>query len=199
MARPILSICIPTVNGRENSFENLYNEIKRQITELKATKKVEIIVKKDNKEISIGEKRDIMYKQCKGKYSVQIDDDDMISPDYVEQILKAAETDTDCITYMEHCTIDGKKSKSLFTLKFPQWADLKTPVNGCIRVRTPFFKTPIKTKICKKIGVKDMRFGEDHDFSKRIYANLISEYFINEDLYYYQYTRTPFNQRYGIK
>lgn len=199
MARPIISICIPTVIGREESFDKLITEINRQIIELEAEKKIEVIFYKDNKEISIGEKRDKLYKRCKGKYSVQIDDDDMISPNYIENILKASQSDTDCITYMESCDINGKKSKSLFTLKYPGWTDLKIPVNGCIRVRTPFFKTPIKTKICKKIGVKDMRFGEDHDFAKRIYGNLISEYFINEDLYYYQYKASPFKERYGIK
>jgi glycosyltransferase involved in cell wall biosynthesis len=200
MARPILSICIPTVNGREKSFDLLMTEINRQISVCKAEKKVEVIVKKDNKEISIGEKRDLMYKQCKGKYAVHIDDDDMIHPNYIESVLKAATLDTDCITYMEDCTIDGVKSKSLFTLKSPIWIEkLKEPVNGCVRVRTPFFKTPIKTKICKKIGVRSMRFGEDLDFANRVFPHLMTEMFINEPMYIYQYVKTPHNQRYGIK
>lgn len=200
MARPILSICIPTVNGREKSFNNLIGEIDRQLEEINAKKMVEVIVKKDNKEISVGEKRDWLYKQCKGKYAVQIDDDDMIAKNYIASVLDAAKKDCDCITYIEDCTIDGVKSKSLITLKFPGWIErLKEPVNDCIRVRTPFFKTPIKTKICKIVGVKDMRFGEDVDFSKRVYQYLMSEMFINEPMYIYQYVKTPHKQRYGIK
>ena len=51
----ILSILIPTVIGRERPLELLTNRIYSQIGDLKAESKVEVIVMKDNKEISIGE------------------------------------------------------------------------------------------------------------------------------------------------
>lgn len=196
---PIISICIPTIYGREHSFNLLLSEIENQIINCNAKDKVEIIIEKDNKEISIGQKRNNMYLKCKGKYSVHIDDDDMISPDYVEQILKAAESNKDCITYIENCNIDGYQSKSLFTLTFSNWMDLMSPINGCIRVRTPFFKTPIKTELCKLVKVNDMRYAEDIDFSERIYPLLKSEEFINKEMYFYQYKKTDHNTRYGIK
>lgn len=196
---PILSICIPTVYGREDSFNKLITEINKQISELKAEEKVELIVEKDNKEISIGKKRNNMYLKCNGEYSVQIDDDDMIASDYINEVLKATDLDKDCITYIEHCNIDGQYSRSLFSVNFPKWMDLVIPVNNCVRVRTPFFKTPIKTDLCKLIKVKDMRYAEDIDFSERIYPFLKTETFINKEMYFYQYKKTDHNTRYGIK
>ena len=70
----ILSILIPTVIGRERPLELLTNRIYSQIGDLKAESKVEVIVMKDNKEISIGEKRNQLYAAASGEYSVQIDD-----------------------------------------------------------------------------------------------------------------------------
>ena len=80
----ILSILIPTVIGRERPLELLTNRIYSQIGDLKAESKVEVIVMKDNKEISIGEKRNQLYAAASGEYSVQIDDEyDIVTGNYV--------------------------------------------------------------------------------------------------------------------
>ena len=85
----ILSILIPTVIGRERPLELLTNRIYSQIGDLKAESKVEVIVICDNKEISIGEKRNRLYTAASGEFSVQIDDDDDVAGNYVFNVLKA--------------------------------------------------------------------------------------------------------------
>ena len=63
----ILSILIPTViGGRVYRLELLTNRIYSQIGDLKAESKVEVIVICDNKEISIGEKRNRLYTAASG-------------------------------------------------------------------------------------------------------------------------------------
>lgn len=195
-----LSICIPTVIGREAGFEKLLTEVNTQIKNNNLQKEVQVVVEKDNKEISIGAKRQKMYEKAKGLFTVQLDDDDFIDKDYVLLCYEGTFKDVDCIGYQEHCTFDGlNPKKSDFSIKYSGWKDFKPPVNGFHHARTPFFKTPIKTEICKKVGVKDMRFGEDHDFAIRVYPHLKKEHYINRIMYLYRYKSEEHKKKYGIK
>lgn len=202
---PVLTVCIPTVVGREAKFTMLYDHLMEQRRVFGLHKEVEIITEKDNKEMSIGAKRQLLYKRARGKYTVQIDDDDSVPFDFLEKVVQAAKDDSDCIGYMEDVTIDGvKKGLSLFSKNYPDWIeDLRPPVSVgkyiCVRVRTPFFKTPIKTELCLKVGVSDMRWSEDHDFSKRILPLLKTETFIPEPMYLYGFvTEGAYNDRFKI-
>lgn len=194
-----LSILIPTVAGREAAFDNLQTELLKQIRQNKATEKVEILSQKDNKEISIGAKRQLLYEMAKGKYSVQIDDDDSVSKDFIKDVLIATKQNPDCIGYFERCTMDGVIKKSKISIECKEWKDVNS--NGLNFLRTPFFKTPILTSLCLQVGVKDMRYAEDHDFAKRIFQLLKNEIFIEKEMYYYSANSMPIeqsNKRYGI-
>lgn len=200
--QPILTIGIPTVFGREKKYDRLVDEINRQITEDTLQGIVEVISYKDNKEISIGAKRDWLYKNSKGIYSVQIDDDDMIAGHYLKTVVDDCLENDDCIGYIEDCTINGDKSRSLFSINYPGWIEKITPNQSnyfCNRVRTPFMKSPIKTEICQKVGVKDMRFGEDHDFAVRVLPHLKTMTFINEPMYFYIHEKEgTHEERFGL-
>jgi hypothetical protein len=194
----LLSICIPTVVGREVKCEKLLSNIRTQILRGNFHDVVETIIDKDNKEVSIGAKRDRMYKRCNGMFSVQIDDDDDIAEDYIETFMNNYNEDVDCYGYQELCTFDGKtQKKSDFTIRCKEWHE--RPDNGFHHFRTPFCKTPIKTTICKFVGVKDIRFGEDHDFAKRIFPYLRNEKYIDKIMYYYKFESEEHKKKYGIK
>ena len=192
-----LSILIPTVVGRETEFERLTKYLRKQYT----GDDVEILSLKDNKEISIGEKRNRLYNMAKGKFSVMIDDDDMVSEDYIPTILSVLNDTIDCVGYFENCLINGKQQRSVISLNCKGWMTNDPPINGTHYNRTPFFKVPIKTSICKMVGVRDMRFGEDHDFAMRIHKYLNKEHFIYREMYFYRadsLTVEQHNKRYGI-
>lgn len=205
----LLSIQIPTVVGREEKFDGLYQFIKEQIITYQLQDYIELIYLKDNKEISIGAKRQKLYEIAKAILSVQIDDDDWVSFTFCKDVVNAIKEYVrdygvfpDCIGYIEDCTINGKKAgNSLLSIGYDDWIEkLSPPVYDCVRVRTPFFKTPIKTELCLKVGVKDMRFGEDHDFARRILPLLETQSFIPEPMYLYIHvTEGTHKQRYGIK
>lgn len=209
----ILSIQIPTVLGREAKFRMLYEHLREQVREYGLRREVEIISRKDNKEMSIGYKRWKLYQMSKGMYSVQIDDDDSVPFEFCNRVIGEIklyfETHgkyPDCIGYIEDVTVDGvKQGKSIFSKEYPDWIEKLSPpvihgVHQCVRVRTPFFKTPIKTDICLKVGVADMRHGEDHDFSRRILPHLKTEAFIPEVMYNYGFvTEGNYWERFGIK
>jgi len=190
----ILSILIPTTHERKPLFDRLTAELKRQIKPFKG--QIEIISAVDGKEKTVGQKRNELYSQAKGIYSWQIDDDDWIHPEAIKKILTAAKENSDCITFQEVVCFDGKKPQSSnFSIKYSDWADNK---DGFDYTRTPFFKTPIKTELCKQVQVPEVRFAEDHEFARRIKPLLKTESHINDNIYWYLHYSTPFNERYGF-
>ena len=198
-----LSVLIPTVVGREAQFETLFLSLQSQINEYGLSQQVEIVAASDNKEISIGKKRDCLYKMATGKFSVQIDDDDSICSDYlylINNVIK--DNEVDCIGYYELCTMDGNKFLSVISKEVKEWETYpNVPIGKLKYRRTPFFKVPILTELCKQIGVNDMRFGEDHDFAKRIHPLLKKEFFIYKEMYFYSsnsLTKKEHDKRYGI-
>lgn len=222
--KPLLSILIPTVEGREESFDKLGINVFLQAFSASGAAMenidikwmqpfeglvvgmdllIEIIFYKDNKEISIGEKRDRLYKKATGKYSWQIDDDDQIAEGAVGKIIKALKEnpDVDCVTFQERCDINGAIYKSNHSIKYPDWKEDggRTLDDGFHFHRTPFFKDVIRTDYCQHIGVADSRFGEDHDFARLIKPMLLKEVHIDEELYLYNHVSSEFNDRYGIK
>lgn len=202
-----LSFLIPTTPDRKKQTDKLVREINRQARYSKLMKTIEVVTLEDNKEMTIGKKRQELYKMAKGIYSVQWDSDDWIHPFAIEMMMegvtkyKINKTDIealpDCITYKELIIWDGKSAAtSNFSLSYPDWKDNQDGYNF---VRTPFFKTPIKTSICLETEIPDIRFGEDHAFAQNIKPKLKTERYIDEFIYWYTPYRSEHNDRYGIK
>lgn len=214
---PLLSILIPTIEGREESFNRLlYHCIcNRGLTDLPtypyevnivnadhgmryatlANLPIEVIGIKDDKKMTIGEKRNLLYQRASGEYSWQIDDDDEIATNSISKILEAIKQNPDCITFQEKCIIDGIEYTSNHSLKYPDWYE---KIDGFDYVRTPFMKDVIRTDLCKAIPVPHIRFGEDHQWSRLIKPHLRNEYHFDEQLYHYIHNSTPHTERYGI-
>lgn len=208
---PLLSILIPTVTGRELTLKKLLDNITMEagacFTDVKYhaniafTKRwfpyteIEVLVGCDNKETPIGRKRQLLYTLANGAYAWQVDDDDLIASDAIPLILEAIAREPDCITFEEKVVIDGVEKRSNFSLKYPDWGENQ---DGFDFVRTPFFKTPIKTQICQQVKVPPIRFGEDHGFARLIQPLLQTEVHIDKQLYYYQHTSSSFTERYGF-
>ncbi len=208
---PKLSILIPTVVGREEQVTRLENKLCllikphtgfiRTINTIYGcfNNDVEIIFFKDNKEMTIGEKRELLYKEANGLYSLQIDDDDDIADNGIELILDAIKNNpgVDCITYRENCMMNGKYYSSNHSLKYDDWAD---KFDGFDYVRTPFYKDVIRTDIAKSVPFEHIRYGEDHAWARTLKPHLKTEAHIDEEIYFYIHNSTPekHNERYGI-
>jgi len=218
MSNPLLSILIPTVVGREEKVNQLRLSIMKQFgyagTEVKqdgvkceewhyieaAMMPVWIMICKDDKKLTIGEKREMMYQKSHGLYSWQIDDDDDISDNAIALILEAVKQNPDCITFEEYVNIDGKEYKSNHSLNYPGWVGdgNKELSDGYHFWRTPFFKSVIKTEIAKSVPIPHCRFGEDHQWSQALKPHLKTEVHIQEQIYRYIHVSTPHNERYGL-
>src|SRR5690606_28377306 len=102
---PVLSILIATTRDRREMFKLLFFEFHKQSQD----KPVEVLYEEDNKEISIGAKRQKLLERAKGDYIVFFDSDDWPMPYYVDYILEALERKPDCVGFLIHMTTNGKK------------------------------------------------------------------------------------------
>lgn len=188
---------LPTTIDRRNIFYPLLEEIQRQIKENKYENTVEVIIDEDNKEKSIGKKRQDLLEKARGKYVVGIDSDDWIAEDYLDCIVTSLQENPaiEHIGFLEDCNINGEKSISIFSIRNKLWAENQ---DGYDHIRCANPKSVILREKALKIGFEDSRYGEDRVFSEAVTAILTSEVFINKPLYKYRYISSSHNERYGI-
>lgn len=189
---PRLSILLPTVSNRAALFAILHAEIKCQAE----GRSVEVLVACDNKEISIGKKRQNLLESAQGDYVVFVDDDDWLAYDYVDRILKALETGPDCVGFLIECTVNGKNpTTAIASLRYKRWGEDE---DGYSHTRSPYQKTPVKRELALKAGFPDLRYAEDRAYSAKLLAFLKTEVFIDKVLYFYRYSHENFGNKYGI-
>lgn len=98
-----LSILIPTVPIRKPLLGSLLSILNKQIQDNNLQNRVEILVYEDNFEKSVGEKRNVLYENARGKYVLILDDDDMVSDDFCIDICNVIEKhDVDQICFTQH-------------------------------------------------------------------------------------------------
>ena len=172
-----LSLLICSVSERAEKLQRLLEVLTKQITN-----EVEILHLVDDGEMTIGEKRNELCQAAVGEYCAFIDDDDMVSDDYVEKVLKALESSPDCATLTGIVYFPNGSSR-LFdhSIEHDGWF---TGQDGNY-YRTPNHLNAIKTEIVQRFGFKLISFGEDQDFAKRVRIVLHKEVRIPGQIYYY--------------
>ena len=172
-----LSLLICSVSERAEKLERLLGVLINQLTN-----EVEILHLVDDGEMTIGEKRNELLQSAAGEYCAFIDDDDMVSPDYVEKVLKALESGPDCATLTGIIYFQNGTSRMFdHSIEHDGWF---TGGDGSF-YRTPNHLNAIKTEIAQRFGFKPINSGEDQDFSKRIRIVLQKEVRIPGEIYYY--------------
>jgi hypothetical protein len=191
-AAPRFSILLCTVINRASLFALLHAEVLRQ----SEGRSVEVLVACDAKEISIGKKRQNLLTQATGDYCAFVDDDDWIAPTYVDDILTALESNSDCVGFKIECTTNGKNPESAITsMGYPRWAEHQ---DGFAHVRSIYHKSPHRREIGLKVGFPDLRYGEDRPYSAGLMRHVKTESFIDKVLYHYRFRSEPFAAKYGL-
>jgi glycosyltransferase involved in cell wall biosynthesis len=91
MSDVLFSILVPTLPERVVHLAKLLDRLNPQIKD----QPVELIIFGDNRKRPLGDKRNLMMDIAQGKYLAHLDDDDLVSTDYVSQILnQISETPT---------------------------------------------------------------------------------------------------------
>ncbi len=174
-----LSILICTLPNRIGYLSQLL-----QVLTPQRTPEVEVLTESDNGTMSTGRKRNILLQRSTGKYVVFIDDDDMVAPTYVKDILTAAESNPDAIVFNGTMTTDGRDERKWYISK-----DYGYEAKGGAYYRYPNHIVPIRREIAMAFPFMDIRIGEDYAWATAIHnAGLIkTEVKIEKELYHYQF------------
>jgi glycosyltransferase involved in cell wall biosynthesis len=177
-----LSILIPTLPLRIDSYASLIKNISNQIKKNNLEDKVQILTFLDTKELSVGEKRNILLRSSIGKYICFIDDDDIISEDYLQEIFNAIPHDADCITFLGEYIEQGFKKD--FVISTMNRDNYNEP--NCF-YRLPNHLCPVKREIALSSLFSNKNYGEDSDYASKINKYIKTEYHIRKKLYFYMY------------
>lgn len=190
----LLSILVCTVLERKQQFEELKAEFERQIGDLP----IEFLYEQDNKQISVGAKRQKLLERSKGRWIVFFDDDDFPEGWYVSEIVEALKTEPDCLGYLIKMTTNLEREQvCCHSLRYPEW---KTNVDGYDYVRNITHFNVCRRDIAIAIGFPDKRFGEDQVYSNGVTNLCQTEVFIDKFMFHYRYSnRQPHRKKYGIR
>lgn len=174
------SILICSLASRADKLQRLMNALQPQINE-----SVELLIKTDNGEMPIGKKRNLLLEEATGDYIAFVDDDDLVSDDYVKKILEATESKPDCCGIQGIITFQGQNPKMfIHSLRYKEWFEQNN-----IYYRCPNHLNPVKREIALQVRFPETNFGEDKDYSVRLLPFLKEEYFISGVVYHYLYEK----------
>lgn len=184
-----LSVLIPSIPEHSTKLKALLKELKNQKTD-----EVEILTYETKRSKDggpcIGYKRNELMAEARGDYVVFVDADDTVSKDYMKSILEVIHNEPDVISFQVMYCKDGLRVPVHFSSRFKRDTNRKNHYE-----RIPNHLMPVKKKIAQKVGFKNLNYGEDSDYARRLKPNLRKEIIINKILYYYVDTESSLKNR----
>lgn len=181
--QPTLSILIPTLYSRLDSFARLVREIERQSASAGGLP-VEVVALYDNKWSSVGEKRNRLISSAHGTFLSFVDDDDRLSPEYLVEILSVVKDrpDAEVIVFEQMVSIKGRTPKRCVygvEYKYTETKDLWTGL--------PAHTMVWRTEVARRAAFPDRNCGEDTAWVKDVcrYVDPAKQVRINKVLYFY--------------
>ncbi len=174
-----LSILICHLTKRKPLLDRLMACLQPQLTP-----EVEVLVEEDQGQSSIGSKRNKLLERATGSWVCYIDDDDGINPNYVAIILKALESNPDCVSLngLIYQEIGQPPRPFVHSLKYSEWFE-----SGPKFYRNPHHLCPVRRELALKAGFPDISSEEDRRYSERLLPLLKTEVEIPEDVVLYHY------------
>jgi len=180
----MLTICIPTIEGREADYQNLVDCLTYQIAGLPIGEQdsVKVISCCDNKQMPIGFKRQLLLNNVHTEWFVMIDDDDDVADYYIVEIVEALKQGPDCVGFNGVMITNKKKREDwVISNKHKHWVN-----KGGVYLRHTNHIVPVRASIAKAVGFdKQMKHGEDYKYSMGLVGKVGKEVFIDKEMYYY--------------
>ena len=177
-----ISFLIPTIAGREVSLARLLASIHEKMARIAPELRYTIDMRFDNREMSVGMKRESLIQRSEGKYSAFIDDDDDITDEYVQDLRETIRGEYHVMR------LRGRIDPYTFTHSLEN--TLNSPMaRGEVFLRPPNHLNPMMTDVAKLIHYGDATRGEDLDWTIRMAKTgcLTREYGTDNSRIHYHY------------
>jgi hypothetical protein len=176
----VLSILIPTIPERVEMFTRVFNEVHRQIqychTVHPSLGSVEVLVDDSKKfldgGLSIGKKREALVQRASGKYLCFLDDDERISPNYLETILRLCQYGADVVTFRNFSRLENFWMLVDMSLKY-HTNDQASP-DFMIR-RRAWHICPVRSIFAKLYSFPDTNYSEDWEWFEKVLKHCTTE------------------------
>ncbi|WP_412070326.1 hypothetical protein [Rubrivirga sp. IMCC43871] len=191
----LLSILIPTLEERAESFAFIHAKLTRQIREGGLEDEVEVLSLVDGGELPTGVKRNLLMEKARGRFVASVDDDDDVHGHYVALIVEAirATPDVDCVGIQGRVTFREHTSRRfVYSIRYGEYR-----TRGGVYERPPHHLNPIRADIARQYPFEPVRTSEDSDWALRLSRDgaLQTEVFIDDVLYHYRCRRAWAYQR----
>lgn len=195
--QPLLSMLIPSVVPRTLHLNRHLYFLSRQIERDNLGGKVEIVVAYDDFETPLGEKRNLLLNEARGKYLVYCDDDDSIANDYFRTIVDTLEAnpDADYVGYRISLLQNGYWGRDTYhSLRYDHcYGDDRGYYRNISHIN------PLRSDIAKRFVFPNLIAGEDVDWDTQVYQSgfVKKEVYIDRCLYIYNSNQggTPSNAK----
>ncbi len=189
----MLSILTPSIPNRLDKLialnENLKNQI-FQISKLETLGCVEWIIDNStsflNGGLSIGKKRESLVQRATGKYLCFLDDDDTVSPNYIETLVRLCNQDQDVCTFRS--LIKLEKYWGIVNMKLAYLVNDQFSAEHTIR-RPPWHICPVRSEFAKLYGFENINNAEDFKWFEKVLSHCTTE--SHTDRILFQYNHGP--------
>ena len=186
----LLTIGVLTLDDEERkSFLNRLLNFINQHTSKEDKAKIEIIVNSDDGAKTVGAKRNEVLDSATGKFVCFVDDDDLVSENYVRNIIDIIENneDLDCIGFKGMYYVDGQNIM-IFKHANEYGGHFRDAMG--VQHRPVNHLNPVRTEYAKQIRFPEKDFSEDMDYCDRLMGSglLKNEVIIEEIMYHYLYS-----------
>jgi len=142
---------------------------------------VEVLWFGDNKRRTVGAKRNAMLLVAQGDYVVFIDDDDVVSENYVASIYAALKENPDVVCFGMTCSLDGAPAKPVhYSAAHAGDANFADHYD-----RLPDQKMVVRRILALQVGFPDIQCGEDFQYAQRLKPLIHKQVLISDVLYRY--------------
>jgi hypothetical protein len=181
---PTWSILVPTLGERRPLFERLMAGLLPQLDQFEG--RARVVGWHNDGSPSLPKIRQAMVLGTTTDYLSFADDDDLVSPDYVAEVMRALDRRPDYVGFQLQCYSDGAPTAvAHHSLEFKRWRNLPGRYERDIS-----HINPIRSAIARKADFRLAgRRAEDRAWADQIRARrlLRSQVFIPRILYHYLY------------
>lgn len=190
----ILSVLVPVLPKRYEMFMRLLNELQKQISFMHNNHPdlglVEILFDNAPGFIeggkTIGGKRNELRQRAIGKYSLFLDDDELIAPNYIETLVRLCQEDKDVVTY--RVLFKSDYYWALLNMSLENKEDEQATPEKIVERRV-WHVCAIRTEITLKENFDDsLNHNEDGTWLAKIIPYLHSEAHTNKILLQYNHS-----------